>query len=223
MSDSLALNPVLDFLCKLETNNNREWFELNRALYQQAKERFEGLVDHLIEGIGRAEDLGGITAKDCTMRIFRDVRFSKDKTPYQTHMGASIVPGGRKSSRLPFYLHVAPNDQSFIAGGMHLPDGAQLAVFRSAIARDASKFKAIVGAELFGRYFAPSLGESLKTTPKGYAADHPEIDLLRLKEICAVHRLSDEAVLSEGFPAHVLEVHRAMRPFLEYMNSVNKV
>src|SRR5687767_5100032 len=120
MSDSLDMRPVFDFLNQLRDNNNREWFEKNRAAYETAKKRFDVLVEYMIAELGKVEDLGGLTAKDCTMRIFRDVRFSKDKTPYNTHMGASIVPGGRKSARLPFYLHVAPGNQSFIAGGMHL-------------------------------------------------------------------------------------------------------
>jgi len=92
----IELRPVLDFLSDLKRHNNKAWFEENRAAYEIAKTRFESFVDQLIGEYGKTEDLGGITAKDCVMRIYRDTRFSKDKTPYKTSMGATIAPGGKK-------------------------------------------------------------------------------------------------------------------------------
>src|SRR5260370_38017761 len=104
MSAEMDLQPMFKFLSGLQKNNNRRWLEKNRASYESAKETFEAFVDELILGFGKVEDLKGVTAKDCVMRIYRDVRFSKDKSPYKTNMSASIGPGGKKSARLSYYL-----------------------------------------------------------------------------------------------------------------------
>src|SRR4051812_9211146 len=100
------MKPVLTFLKQLKKNNNRVWFEAHRPAYEVAKGRFEALVQRLIDGLRPVEDLGDLQATDCVMRIFRDIRFSKDKTPYKTNMGASIGRGGKHHTHLPYYLHV---------------------------------------------------------------------------------------------------------------------
>ena len=214
------LKPVLTFLSNLQKNNNRPWFEENRPAYERAKARFEALVDELILRLGAIEDMRGVTAKDCVMRIYRDVRFSKDKSPYKMNMAASIGPGGRKSYRFQYYFHLEPHNESMIAGGLHEPESAQINKFRAAISRDPRKFKAIVADKTFKRYFGEIRGEKLKTAPQGYDRDHPEIELLRLKEVVAVHNLSDADVLSPGFPAHVVKACAAMKPLLDYLSSV---
>ncbi len=220
MPNTPDLKPVLTFLTGIARNNNKPWFEKNRPAYEHAKAEFEDLVDQLILGLGVVEDLKGITAKDCVMRIYRDVRFSKDRSPYKLNMSASIAPGGKKSSRLGYYLHIEPHHASMVAGGLHMPESAQISRFRTAIAQDARRFKSITNHQTFKQYFGTYEGEKLKTAPQGYDRDHPEIELLRLKEVVAVHRLSDETVLSPGFTAHVLKAFRAMKPFLDYLNSV---
>jgi uncharacterized protein (TIGR02453 family) len=153
MSNRSDIEPVLDFLKGLQKNNNKAWFEKNRAAYERAKAHFEAFVDELILGLGNVEDLRGVTARDSVMRIYRDIRFSKDKSPYKTGMGASIGPGGRKSSRLKYFLHIEPHDASLIAGGLHMPEPAQIAKFRAAIDRDARPFKAIVNGARFKRFY----------------------------------------------------------------------
>jgi uncharacterized protein (TIGR02453 family) len=216
------LKPVLNFLEGLKGHNNKAWFEAHRADYETAKERFESFVDGLIRELGDIEDLRGVSAKDCVMRIYRDVRFSKDKSPYKTNMGASIGPGGKKSTRLGYYLHLAPDGGTMVAGGFHMPEPAQLAKFRKAIDKNAKPFKSIVNDKTYQSYFGPLEGEKLKTVPQGYDRDHPEIELLRLKEIVAVHRISDKDVLSPGFGNHVIKAFTAMKPFLDYLNGVMK-
>ncbi len=116
------LKPMFDFLSGLQKNNNKVWFEKNRSAYESPKESFEAFVDQLIFEFGKVEDLKGITAKECVMRIYRDVRFSKDKSPYKTNMSASIGAGGKKSLWLSYYLHLAPHNESMIAGGLHMPE-----------------------------------------------------------------------------------------------------
>ncbi len=107
-----------------------------------------------------------------------------------------------------------------VAGGLHAPDSAQIIKFREAIDRDARPFKKVVNNNAFKKYFGGVEGEKLKTVPKGYDRDHPEIDLLRLKEVVALHRLTDDMLLSPNLSAHVMDAFTAMKPFLDYLNSV---
>ncbi len=214
------LKPVLTFLNTLKDNNNKPWFEAHRPAYEKAKSAFEALVDDLILNLGAFEDMKGVTARDCVMRIDRDIRFSKDKSPYKIAMSASIGPGGRKSYHFQYYLHIEPHDHSIIAGGLHEPESVQINAFRSAIARDSRKFKSILAAQAFKRQFGEVGGEKLKTSPQGFPRDHPEIELLRLKEVLAVRSLPDKTVLSPGFVSQVTEACKAMKPFLDYLSSV---
>jgi uncharacterized protein (TIGR02453 family) len=220
MSNGGSLEPVLNFLRGLKKNNNKAWFEAHRPAYEDAKSRFEAFVDELIAGLDKVEELRGVTAKDSVMRIFRDVRFSKDKSPYRTSMAAAIGPGGKKSSLLKYYIHLEPDNASMVAGGMHMPESGQLTRFRDTIGRDATRFKRIVNAPEFKRYFGTLEGEKLKTAPQGFARDHPEIELLRLKEVVAIHHLSDKDVLAPKFPEQAVQAFTAMKPFLDYLNSV---
>jgi uncharacterized protein (TIGR02453 family) len=214
------LAPVLDFLSELEKNNARPWFEEHRREYQKAKELFEELVNQVIDEYRLVEDFGGISAKDCVMRIFRDMRFSKDKTPYRTSMGASIAAGGRKSKRMAYYLHLEPHNRSMIAGGVYMPEPEQITRFREAIARRPGPFKAIIGDPAFIQYFGKLQGEKLKTTPKGFDPNHPEIELLRLKSVTAIHSMTDAVVLTDDLPGHIVNTFSAMKPFLDYLNEL---
>ncbi len=218
----LDLRPVLEFLSRLKEHNNKAWFDENRAAYDIARARFESFVDQLISEYGGIEDLGGITAEDCVMRIYRDTRFSKDKSPYKTNMSASIAPGGKKSANLGYHLHIQPHDETLIAGGLYMPTPEQLARFRMAIDQDAAPFKAIIKDKEFGKYFGMLEGEKVKTVPQGYTQNHPEIELLRFKQVVVVHRLSDEMVLSPKFSTHAVKTFTAMKPFLDYLNAILK-
>ena len=220
--NEIDLKPTFDFLSDLKGHNNKAWFEKNRAAYEIARTNFESFVDQLIGTYGEIEDLGGITAKDCIMRIYRDVRFSKDKSPYKTNMSASITPGGKKSSSLGYHLHLQPHNESLIAGGLYMPTPEQLVRFRAAIERNAAPFKAIIKDKDFKSYFGSLDGEKVKTVPQGYSRDHPEIELLRFKQVMVVHRLSDETVLSPKFSAHAVKTFTAMKPFLDYLNAILK-
>src|SRR6266498_5939603 len=220
--NSVDLKPMFDFLTALKEHNDKPWFEEHRADYELARERFESFVDQLIAAYGAIEDLGGITAKDCVMRIYRDTRFSKDKSPYKINMSATIAPGGKKSSSLGYYLHIQPHDETLIAGGLHMPTPEQLARFRMSIDRDAAPFKAIIEDKEFKKYFGNLDGEKVKTVPQGYSRDHPEIELLRFKQVVVAHRLSDEMVLSSAFSTHAIKTFTAMKPFLDYLNAILK-
>ena len=220
MKPALDFKPALEFLGGLERNNNKAWFEAHRPAYEAARRSFEAFVDELIGEINKFDDLGSLSAKDCVFRINRDVRFSKDKSPYKPNLGASIAPGGRKSTRLGYYVHIAPHDESMLAGGLHSPLPPQLAKFRKSIDRDAIPFKRVISSKAFAQVFGPVSGTRLSTAPQGYPRDHPEIELLKLKEIVAVHHLADETVCSPELTAHTLKVFKAMEPFLDHLNGI---
>lgn len=218
MGDNTGLKPILDFLAQLKRHNDRAWFDKHRENYENAKGLFEGFVTGLIHGIGEFDEVGGLASKDCVMRIYRDVRFAKDKSPYKTNFAAHIAPGGRKSGRLGYYLHLSPGD-TLVAGGLYMPEPTQLGGFRAAIARDASPFKKILAAKEFKKQFGELEGEALKKAPKGFAPDHPDIGLLKLKQAIVSRAFSDKDVLAPGFGRQVLAAAKAMKPFLDYLNA----
>jgi len=221
MPDTPDMTIVLTFLRQLDKHNERPWFEAHRKDYDSAHDEFELLVNILIGQLSSIEDLAGLTAKDCMMRIYRDVRFSKDKSPYRTSFAASLAPGGRKSWRMGWYVHVEPGDQSMVAGGMYQPEPPMLAHFRQSIDEDPRAFRKIINAASFKKYFGEIEGESLKSAPQGYPKDHPDINLLRMKSVTAVHHLSDAEVLAEDFSTHVVKACKAMKPFLDYFNALH--
>ncbi|MGA2545332.1 MAG: DUF2461 domain-containing protein [Rectinemataceae bacterium] len=210
---------ILDFLFELRGNNDRRWFEENRTRYEEARASFLAIVGELLGRFGDVDDLGGVAVKDCVFRINRDLRFSKDKSPYKTAMSALLGRGGRKSKSRSYYFHIESEGRSMLAGGLYDPSPAELAKLRMILAEDAAPFRKIIEKPEFRRYFGAPAGESLKTAPQGYAKDHPDIGLLRMKQFIAVHQLADKAVLSEDLVQHTLTVFKAMKPFVTYLES----
>lgn len=222
MPDTSSLKLALTYLRDLRENNNKAWFDANRPLYEQAREVFERLIETLISSLDVRFGLQGVSARDCIFRINRDVRFSKDKTPYKTHLSAEIAPGGRRSGNLGYYVHLAPDDGSLIAGGLYTPTPIQLASFREAIASDTKPFKRLLHSKSFVRYLGSIEGDRLSTAPQGYSREHPEIDLLRLKQVMVMHRFTDKQVTAQGFPAQAIQVMKAIKPFNDYLTRVLK-
>ncbi len=215
--DTINLAPVLSFLSDLSQHNNKPWFEQNRSAYDEARGQFERFTNYLIDEFRVADNLGNLSAKDCISRIYRDLRFSKDKSPYQTHMWATIAPGGKKATHMGYHVSIHPQGRSILAGGMWEPTTEQLIRFRQSIDEDASEFKKIAHAKAFVDYFGGIEGESLKTAPQGYDRSHPEIDLLKRKQVTAVRYFTDQEVLAQDFPVKVVDGCRVMRPFLDYL------
>jgi uncharacterized protein (TIGR02453 family) len=210
---------VLDFLSDLSFNNNRPWFEQHKARYDESRKSFELLIDDLIRRLSLYADLSGVTSKGSIMRIYRDVRFSKDKTPYNPWMAAHIAPGGKKSGRLGFGLRLAPGE-SGAAGGLWDPSPEQLSAFRRAIDDNTGAFSKIIEAPGFVKHFGVLQGERLKTTPKGFEKDHPGADILRMKQIYAMQVFDDDAVCAEDFPDRLVDTFLSMKPFIDYLNAV---
>jgi uncharacterized protein (TIGR02453 family) len=218
MATSPRLKPALDFLLALQANNHKPWFQAQRAEYETARQCFEDYVDDFIQEFRVIEDFENLAAKDCVFRIYRDVRFARDKAPYKPNMGASVALGGKHSLRAPYYIHLEPPDKSFLAGGSYMPTPAQLAAIRRVIDRDPAGLKAAIGSRPFKKYFGSLSGEKLKTPPRGYPGDHPEIELLKYKQIIAGHALTDKDVLSPRLLSHTVEVFAALKPLLDFLN-----
>lgn len=212
-----SLKTTLEFLEELRLNNHKTWFEEHRKRYQEARSIFEDLIGDIIREFGTVEDLGSTAVKECLYRINRDIRFSKDKSPYNAHMAALIARGGRKSSDRAYYFHVEPGG-SMIAGGIYAPSPEELQRIRSSLADDPRKLTDILAGKEFTRYFGGMEGEKLKTAPKGYASDHPAIELLKHKQFLAAHSLTDEQVLSDDLVQHVINACKALKPFVGYFN-----
>jgi uncharacterized protein (TIGR02453 family) len=211
---------TLDFLTAIKCNNNRDWFIENRSLYLKAKDNFDSFVQEVINGIIEFEPiLKGLEVKSCVYRFNRDIRFSKDKSPYKSHFGAFIVRGGKKNGdRLAgYYFHVEPG-QSILAGGAYMPPAPWLTAIREKIDESPDELVKIIKAKNFVKYFGELSGGKLKSAPKGYPKDHPHIELLKLKSYLVVNENPDKMVLSNDFFDHVINVFKAMKPLNDYLN-----
>ena len=211
---------TLDFLTELAINNNREWFLSQKNRYALVKKEHELVIEKLISQIGQFEDLTGVQVKDSVYRINRDVRFSTDKSPYKTWLASSYGKGGKKSIHHDYYLHIQPNGQSGIAGGLYSPTSEQLAKFRQEVDYNPQEFKDIILNPSFVDYYGNLKGNELKSMPKGYPKDHPEITILRKTQCYVWHSFSDAEVLSADFIEKVTESCRVMKPFLDWLNQV---
>lgn len=211
---------TLRFLKDLAQNNNREWFSENRSRYEDSKTTLEGLVGNLLTEVEQFEDLGNTRVKDCIFRINRDIRFSKNKAPYKTHLAAAIGPGGRNSGRIDYYIHIQPGNESFLGGGMWEATPAQLAKFRQEIDYNAQELKRIIHDPAFRAFFPEIWGEKLKTAPKGYPRDHPEIDLLQRKQMFFMHKFADEEVTSPGFAPDIIRGIKLLKPYTDFLNYI---
>ena len=211
---------TLQFLNNIAENNNREWFHANKKDYELVKIEFESFCSEILTGLSKfQEDLHNTTAKSCILRINRDIRFSLDKSPYKQYLGAGFGPGGKSSGKVDFYLQIQPNE-SFLGGGMWSPTSIQLANFRQEIDYNPSNLKKIIEKEDFVKYFNEIHGEKVKNAPKGYSTDHPNIDLLRYKQLFFVHKYSDEKVLKKDFYETVIEGCQLLKPYLDYLNKI---
>ncbi len=209
---------ILDFLKELSVNNNKDWFNENKEKYQQAKEDFESFINELIALVHSIDPkIGHPHAKDCIFRIFRDVRFSKDKLPYKNNFGAYIAHGGRKSPYAGYYFHIEP-DNSFIGGGLHCPQPNILKSVRESIIENAEEYKQIINEKTFKKTFHEIWGEKVKTAPKGFSKNDPNIDLIRPKSYALVANISDEEILSSKLEKQISKVFNTMKPFNDFIN-----
>jgi len=205
-----------DFLNKLAKNNNREWFTENKALYESNREDVISFVDEVLELLNTHDNIETVSGKKALFRIYRDVRFSKDKTPYKINYSASFSRA-TKLLRGGYYLHIQPGN-SFLGGGFWSPSSPDMKLIRNNFLEFGDEFKNIINAKEFVDNFGSIEGEQLKTGPKGFDKNHKQIELLKYKQFLAVKRFTDKEVLSEDFAKIVNEGFQAMRPFFDYMS-----
>lgn len=209
---------TMTFLKNLSKNNNRDWLQANKAAFETAKEDFANFVSDLIGRISKFDPkVGGLLPESCVFRIYRDIRFSKDKKPYKSNFGAYISPGGRKSAAPGFYLHIEPG-KSFLAAGKHNPESSELLLMRKAIASGPDGFLKILNAKSFRKCFSEIHGEKLKTAPKGFPADHKAIEYLKMKSIMAFVELHDDKfVISKEFPTYIASACKEAKPLVDFL------
>ncbi len=205
----------LQYLNKLQKNNNRDWFAKHKPSYIEAQDNIKGIFNVIRENLDKHDEI----EKFKLFRIYRDVRFSKDKTPYKAHFSGSFSRLG-KHLRGGYYLRIKP-DESFLAGGFWEPNKEDLYRIRKEIEIDATEMRDLLNDKKFIKYFGDTLkGAELKTAPRGFDKDHPDIDLIRKKGFIAVRKFSDEEVLSNNFTQEVNNSYKALRPFFDYMSDV---
>ena len=210
---------TITFLEKLSKNNNKVWFDAHRDEYAAVKEDFEALVTDVLAGLAAEDDaFKEQKAKDCIMRIFRDIRFSNDKTPYKTNLAAGFSKGGRKSPLGGYYLHIEPGGKCFAGGGMWQPEPPMLKAVRQEIDYNFKEFNDIVEDKKFKKMFKELQGEKLKKLPQGYTEDNPAIEYLKMKSFIVGYNFPDSEMTKKGFTKKINEVYSTMKPFIDFLN-----
>ena len=215
------MKEVIAFLSQLQQNNNREWFNEHKNEFLQVQARFNDFIEKLIKGIaGFDENISGLTVKDCTYRMYRDTRFSSDKTPYKCHMGAFINPGGKKSGYAGYYFQVGATDEGFpngnmLASGDYCFEPAVMKILREDICNGEGDFDRIVKQ---AKPFQIDSSEMLKRNPSGFPADAPYPEYLRLKTFCLTYQPGRSFMYSDHLLEELIELFRPTQPFLEYIN-----
>ncbi len=213
---------TLQFLSALKENNNKPWFDANRKTYETAKKNFAEVVHEFIKGIEKFDksiEEAQLEVKNCTFRINRDVRFSKNKDPYKTNFGASFSKGGKKAHSAGYYLHIDPT-QCFLAGGIWMPEPDDLKKIRIEIDYNFDEFTNILNAESFKNIFPNGLDRDAATVrpPKGYDDANPAIEFIKLKSFTASSVIDANEILKPNFTETVLEGFKAMQPYIAFLN-----
>lgn len=216
----------LNFLKKLKKNNNKAWFDENRALYEKSKKEIEQLVNDLVDEFGKTDaTIAHLTPKDCLFRINRDVRFSKDKSPYKTNFGIAITSGGKKSPLAGYYLHIEPG-ASFVGGGLWMPQPPVLSAVRQEIDYNFRELQQVLKAPAFRKQYGELYkGDdvSLSRVPKGYEADNPAAEFLKLKSFLAMKQLTDADVGSGKLVKISVDAFKALKPLVDFLNQAQSI
>ena len=207
-----------NFLKKLKKNNNREWFNAHKAAYQKELELVEACAEALLRELNKHDVIETPSGKKSMHRIYRDIRFSNDKTPYKTNWSGKFKRA-TKYRRGGYYFHLEPGN-SYIAGGFWAPNAPDMKRIRDDIAFDATPMRNILKSRAFITTFGTLKGEQLKTAPRGYDAAHEAIDLMRYKQFLLIRKFTDEEVFSEHFLIEASQTFKRMRPFFDYMSEV---
>ncbi|MEO6290087.1 MAG: DUF2461 domain-containing protein [Ginsengibacter sp.] len=210
------------FLSLLRKNNNKSWFDQNKAKYITAKNDFENFTAQLIKLTSSFdEDLNLLEPKNCTFRINRDIRFSKDKTPYKINMGASFTRGGKKSVFAGYYFHLEPGGKSFAGGGLWMPDAVELKKLRQEIDYCFPEFKKILSIPSFTKQYSGlemDQSQMLVNVPKGYDKENPATEYLKLKSFVATKNIPDTQLVLPSLTKEVSNTFKALMPLVKFIN-----
>jgi uncharacterized protein (TIGR02453 family) len=216
------MKQILEFLTDLDQHNNRGWFNDNRTRYDSAKNTFIAFTELLINELRTIDpDIPLLDPKSCIFRIFRDVRFSADKSPYKTNFGTYISPGGKKSIYAGYYFHIEP-DNCFIGGGCYMPQAPQLKAIREAIYQSPEDYLAVINDTHFTEIFGKVWGEELKTAPKGFDKEWPHIELIRKKSFVGMRQLNPSILENPDLLNVCRETYTALYPLNRFLNDVLK-
>lgn len=219
----MDIKRTFSFLSRLKRNNNKVWFDKNKEEYLEIKAAWMELVGKVSNGIGSFDEFTGAQdPKNCTFRINKDIRFSKDKSPYKTHLGAYFARGGKKSLFAGYYLHLEPKN-SFLAGGVWMPESQVLERIRQEIDYNGEELIKITKGKSFKKLFKEIEGDKLCRNPKNYPADHPHIELLKFKSLNVIHYLEDKQIESKNFVPNILKVYKEMKPLNDFLNRAIEV
>lgn len=209
---------TLAFINDVAANNNREWFAENKGRYETAKADVLAFVDQLIPQLAQAdpEFSAETSSKKCLLRIYRDVRFSKNKDPYKNNYGIYFAVKGKGVNEPGYYLHIQPG-ACFFAAGSWMPEAADLKKIREEIDYNASEFLEIIQEKNFSKTFQLSEEDKLKKAPKGYETEHPQIEFLKLKSFIATFPIKDEDFLKPGIVNKLKTAFEQVHPFIVFL------
>ncbi len=214
MAKDLITRDVLDFLKQLEKNNNREWFTEQKKTFKRLETGVKGFYKELKERLGAHDEIEQVKM----FRIYRDVRFSNDKTPYKPYFAGSFSRAGAER-RGGYYLQIKPGE-SFMAAGFWEPEPQDLLRIRKELELDAGRFRAVINEPAFKKVWGGLVGEELKSAPRGFSKDDPNIDLIRKKRFIFVRHFTDSEVVSPGFIQEVNLSFKAIRPYFDLMSEI---
>jgi uncharacterized protein (TIGR02453 family) len=212
---------TFDFLKDLRQNNNREWFTANKGRYEAARANVVDFAAGIIKGMSEVDPAITVDMdpKKCVMRIYRDIRFSLDKTPYKSNFGVGRLASGKTTEGIGYYVHIEPG-ASFAGGGYWQPQPEHIKAIRQEIDYNAAELKAVVDAPDFKKLFGEFRNqESLKTVPRDYSADHAEIALLKLKNFVAMHSFTDAELGKPNAIKNVVGVLSEIYPLNVFLNN----
>lgn len=217
--NSITIKPEsVNFLKTLSRNNNRDWFNEHKDLYIKAHENIIEFADAVLAEMSKHDQIETPSGKKAMFRIYRDVRFSKEKKPYNSHWSGSFKRATKKL-RGGYYFRIEPGG-SFLAGGFWGPEPDDIKRIRQDIDMNYKDWRKLLANKTLVNTFGGIIGEQVGSAPRGYAKDHPAIDLLRYKQFILKHEFSDKEVLEPGFVKNVNDTYKKMRPFLDYMSEV---
>lgn len=214
MSASIITKGVFEFLLTLEKNNNREWFTEHKKQFKALDEQVRSVFTSVAERMKKHDEIEKLKF----FRIYRDVRFSNDKTPYKLNFSASMSRAGAKL-RGGYYVHIQPKG-SFIAAGFWEPNPGDLLRIRKECEQDATELRKIIGNKSFKAIWGELVGDAVKTAPKGFDKGHPNIDLIRRKQFIFVKNFTDKEVMASDFCEQVNMAFKAIRPYFDFMSHV---